>query len=90
MLNRIVLIFILSTTLFTAQSAVEADSLASKWKKDFNTGINLNQSSFSDNWKGGGTNTFAIGWFLNHSAKVINNNWRFIIKPLYDSSLRLS
>lgn len=55
---------------------VEADSLAQKWKKDFNTGVNLNQSSFSDNWKGGGSNTFAIGWFLNHSAKVVNNNWR--------------
>jgi hypothetical protein len=55
---------------------VKADSLAQQWKKDFNTGINLNQSSFSDNWKGGGTNTFAIGWFLNHSAKVVNKNWR--------------
>lgn len=53
-----------------------ADSLAQQWKKDFNTGVNLNQSSFSDNWKGGGSNTFAIGWFLNHTAKVVNNNWR--------------
>lgn len=40
------------------------------------SGINVNQSSFSDNWKGGGTNTLAIGWFLNHSANVSNASWR--------------
>jgi hypothetical protein len=66
--------FLISSTKLLG--TVEADSLAQKWKKDFNTGVNLNQSSFSDNWKGGGSNTFAIGWFLNHSAKVVNNNWR--------------
>ena len=40
------------------------------------SGINMNQSSFSDNWKGGGTNTLAIGWYLNHTANVSNASWR--------------
>lgn len=73
---KIILFICFSLTSQALFAADMADSLASKWVRDFNTGVNLNQSSFSDNWKGGGTNTFAIGWFLNHSAKVINNNWR--------------
>ncbi len=76
MLKNITIFFFLLSAYLPSYAEFQADSLASKWKKDFNTGININQSSFSDNWKGGGTNTFAIGWFLNHSAKVNNNNWR--------------
>lgn len=76
MKSRITFIFCLLISSTKLLGMVEADSLAQQWKKDFNTGVNLNQSSFSDNWKGGGSNTFAIGWFLNHSAKVVNNNWR--------------
>jgi Protein of unknown function (DUF3078) len=76
MKSRITFILCLLISSTKLLGSVEADSLAQQWKKDFNTGINLNQSSFSDNWKGGGSNTFAIGWFLNHSAKVVNKNWR--------------
>ena len=76
MLKKIIFLIYMLVIANSAKASLEADSLASKWKKDFNTGINLNQSSFSENWKGGGTNTFAIGWFLNHSAKVVNKNWR--------------
>lgn len=57
-----------------------ADSVATKpvslWKKDFQIGANLNQSSFSENWKSGGSNTFAGGWFLKHNAKFDNSGWR--------------
>ena len=76
MLKRCTILSFIFLMSFVAQATIESDSLASKWKKDFNSGVNINQSSFSDNWKGGGTNTFAIGWFLNHSAKVVNKNWR--------------
>jgi hypothetical protein len=76
MMHRFLFLALICTGIHSLKAEAVADSLASKWKKEFNTGININQSSFSDNWKGGGTNTFAIGWFLNHSAKVINNNWR--------------
>ena len=54
----------------------KVDSLKSKWKQDFATGINLNQSSFSDNWKSGGSNTFATGWYLNHTSVITNSSWR--------------
>jgi hypothetical protein len=57
-------------------SFVKADSLKSKWKQEFVTGINLNQSSFSENWKSGGSNTFATGWYLNHTSVITNSAWR--------------
>jgi hypothetical protein len=40
----------------------------SNWKKSLQTGANLNQASFSSNWKGGGTNSFAVGLFSNSKA----------------------
>lgn len=36
-----------------------------KWTNSLELGINFNQSSFSPNWKGGGTNSYAIGGILN-------------------------
>lgn len=47
-----------------------SDSLASVkdtsyWKKTLKVGFNLNQASFSENWKGGGVNSLAYMAFLN-------------------------
>lgn len=59
----------------------DADSTTTKektaWKKSFSTGINLNQASFSSNWKAGGSNTFAAAWFLKQSSSLENLGWRF-------------
>jgi hypothetical protein len=38
------------------------------WKTDIQTGVNLNQASYSDNWKAGGVNSVAISTFLNAKA----------------------
>ncbi|MEY4384100.1 MAG: hypothetical protein RI995_1642 [Bacteroidota bacterium] len=75
------LLFILFLANSVQAETIPADSLApaapvSLWKKDFQIGANLNQSSFSSNWKSGGSNTFAGGWFLTHSAKFDNAGWR--------------
>jgi hypothetical protein len=40
----------------------------SPWQNDLQVGINLNQSSFSDNWKAGGVNSSAATGFLNAKA----------------------
>jgi hypothetical protein len=69
-------IFCFLSTLSPVFGESKADSTANKWKQVMTSGINLNQSSFSDNWKGGGTNTLAIGWYLNHTANVSNESWR--------------
>jgi len=39
------------------------------WKTRTSVGININQSSFSDNWKGGGVNSLAIGGLVNYKAE---------------------
>ena len=58
----IYLILIFSYPLL-AENSIQKDSLKVFWKQNFATGIDLNQASFSDNWKGGGSNTFATGWY---------------------------
>lgn len=46
-------------------------------KHNFQNGFSLNQSTFSDNWKGGGVSSFAFGWFLNYSTKYSTTYWDF-------------
>jgi hypothetical protein len=47
------------------------------YEHNFQAGFTLNQSTFSDNWKGGGANSLAFGWFLNYTAKRKTQNWDF-------------
>src|SRR4051812_1891438 len=39
------------------------------WKTKTGVGININQAAFSDNWKGGGVNSLAIGGLINYKAE---------------------
>jgi hypothetical protein len=48
-----------------------------KFKHSFQLGFTINQSTFSDNWKGGGVNSFAFGGFLNYGVKHKTENWDF-------------
>jgi len=63
---------------------VRIDSL-SHWKKAFKAGINLNQASFSGNWKAGGVNSFGFNALLNYKAnyKKDKNSWDNEIDLLY-------
>lgn len=38
------------------------------WRRSFSSGINLNQATFSDNWRAGGISSIAIGLFSNSKA----------------------
>ena len=55
------------------------------WKTDIQSGVNLNQASFSDNWKAGGVNSVAVAAFLN--AKAVrtkeNNEWVNDLQLIY-------
>jgi hypothetical protein len=66
---------LLSTTQGRAQ-VVRIDSTA-LWKKAFRVGLNLNQASFSSNWKAGGVNSLGFNTFLTFKAayKKDNNTW---------------
>jgi hypothetical protein len=66
---RKLLLSILGIGLAVVASAqvVKIDSL-SPWKKSFKAGLNLNQASFSSNWKAGGVNSLGFNTFLNFKA----------------------
>ena len=53
--------------LFAQAQIVRIDS-TTHWKKSLNFGINLNQASFSSNWKAGGVNSIGINSLFNYKA----------------------
>jgi Protein of unknown function (DUF3078) len=63
---------------------IKVDS-ASNWRKAFKAGLNLNQASFSSNWKAGGVNSIGFNSFLNYKAnyKKENTSWDNEIDMLY-------
>ncbi len=90
MLSRNVAVFFFMSILLTANCAkgqiVRNDSL-SKWKKAFKAGLNLNQSSFTSNWKAGGINSLGFVTFLNYKANYTgeHNSWDNEIDLQYGS-----
>jgi len=55
---------------------VKIDTLT-KWKKSFRASFNMNQASFTSNWKAGGVNSIGLTAFLNYKAnyKGAHNSW---------------
>lgn len=55
------------------------------WKRELQTGVNINQATYSDNWRSGGVNSFAIGTFLNAKAEYRNEkyDWTNDLQLLY-------
>src|SRR5690349_21514649 len=61
---------------FLVLSALVADaqdSVSLLWKKKLSFAINVNQSSFSSNWKGGGINSFGFNTLYNYKANYKKN-----------------
>jgi hypothetical protein len=67
-----------------AAQFVKVDS-TSNWKKRFRVGMNINQASFSSNWKAGGVNSLGFNTVLNFQAnyKKDRNSWDNSIDLLY-------
>ena len=57
---------VLGTTSITAQ-VIKVDS-TSNWRRSFKAGLNLNQASFSSNWKAGGINSIGVTMLVNFKA----------------------
>lgn len=57
----------------------------SPWNTTIQTGINVNQATYSDNWKAGGTNSIALSTFLNAKAvrKTDKDEWSNDLQLLY-------
>lgn len=52
------------------------------WNTKTNIGINVNQAQFSDNWKGGGTNSVAVGGLVNYKAEYNKNNYNYVTEVI--------
>lgn len=78
------LLMITVSAIVTNAQVVKIDS-TSNWKKSFKAGLNLNQASFSSNWKAGGVNSIGFNTFLNYKAnfKKDKNSWDNEIDFLY-------
>lgn len=71
-MKKLTFFLTLVTVFATAQEPAPPAALK-PWKHQFQTGLNINQAEFSDNWKGGGVNSLAYGWFLNYLANYSSN-----------------
>lgn len=76
------ILLVLSGILFLSPCYAQLDTIIVKsdtsyWRRSLSAGANLNQAAFSDNWKAGGTNSIALGLFLNGKAnyKRAKNSW---------------
>jgi hypothetical protein len=82
--SAILLIALLGSFQNTLAQVVKVDTLT-HWKKAFKAGLNLNQASFSSNWKAGGVNSIGFNAYLNFKANYKNgaNSWDNEIDLLY-------
>lgn len=60
-------VLLICASIYTQAQIVKIDS-TSNWKKSLNFGINLNQASFSSNWKAGGVNSIGINTLFSYKA----------------------
>jgi hypothetical protein len=79
-MNRIIALagfLVLLLISFAGSAQIVHIDTVTKWKKEFKTGLNLNQSTFTSNWKSGGTNSLGYTAFLNYRAnyKGEHNSW---------------
>jgi hypothetical protein len=73
----------LPATTFAQVASTQPDTLI--WKKKLNFALNLNQASFSSNWKAGGINAFGFNTLFNYVAnyKRDRNSWDNTIDLAY-------
>jgi hypothetical protein len=69
------LLSIVPFALYGQEPSTQPDTLI--WKKKLNFSVNLNQASFSSNWKAGGINAFGFNSLFTYQAnyKEARNSW---------------
>lgn len=72
-MKNIALIVVIGLHFFAVKAQDQAEQ--KEWKHSFQIGANLNQSSFSKNWKAGGVNNIAWGTFFNLNSKLDKKKW---------------
>jgi hypothetical protein len=76
-MKQLILVIGVCCHLTTAIAQDTATVKPSYWNNELQTGLNMNQSTFSENWRAGGVNSIALGLFLNAKANYEkdNNRW---------------
>jgi hypothetical protein len=82
---NLVLVYLLISSNLFAQDSI-APSVGT-WKRKFQTGVNANQASFSNNWKGGGVNSVSWSALLNFKADYTKGKieWTNDFQSIYGS-----
>ena len=74
---KIVITFLLIISSFIGFGQIVRIDSTTHWKKGLTFGLNLNQASFSSNWKAGGVNSIGLSSLFNYKAnyKKDKNSW---------------
>lgn len=67
-----------------ALNPVVVDAKVNYWKTQTTVGINVNQATFSNNWKGGGVNSLALGGAINYKAEYNKNNYNYVSEVILE------
>ncbi len=75
-MNRILILSLVLLSMSVRSQIVRIDS-GSNWRKNFKAALNLNQASFSSNWKSGGVNSIGFNTLVNYKAnyKSATTTW---------------
>lgn len=65
-------------------SPVVVDAKVNYWKTKTAIGINVNQATFSNNWKGGGVNSLAVGGLVNYKAEYSKENYSYVSEVILE------
>lgn len=63
---------------------VVVDARVNYWKTRTSVGINVNQATFSNNWKGGGVNSLAIGGLVNYKAEYSKESYSYVSEVILE------
>lgn len=80
-----ILYLLLAGTILSAHAQTPAPAPPPTWIREIQTGVNLNQATYSDNWKSGGVNSVAISTFLNGKLEhhLPKHDWMNDLQLLY-------
>lgn len=65
-------------------SPIVVDAKVNYWKTKTAIGINVNQATFSNNWKGGGVNSLAVGGLVNYKAEYSKENYSYVSEVILE------
>lgn len=63
---------------------IVVDARVNYWKTRTSVGINVNQATFSNNWKGGGVNSLAVGGIVNYKTEYSKESWSFVSEVILE------